>query len=73
MAFYNRAPDGIDRAPDRINSLFTKHFSRKNLRDSLKLHVQRLNSYSYRSSFSLGTICRYIHRVNQTLRLSKLF
>jgi len=45
QAFYNRAPDDI-------NSLFTKHFSSRNQRDNLKLHVTRPNSDSFRSSFS---------------------
>ena len=45
QAFYNRAPAGI-------NSLFTKQSPLRNLRDSLKLYVQRPRSDFLRSSFS---------------------
>ena len=45
QAFYNRAPPGI-------SSLLTKHSPLRNLRDSLKLHVQRPKSDFLRSSFS---------------------
>ena len=45
QAFYNRAPAGI-------SSLFTEHFPLRNLRDSLKLYVQRPKSDFLRSSFS---------------------
>ena len=42
---YNRAPTGI-------NSLFTEHSPSRNLRDSLKLYVQRPKSDFLRFSFS---------------------
>ena len=45
QAFYNRAPAGI-------NSLFTKQSPLRNLRDGLKLYVQRPRSDFLRSSFS---------------------
>ena len=45
QAFYNRAPAGI-------NSLFTKRSPLRNLRDGLKLYVQRPRSDFLRSSFS---------------------
>ena len=45
QAFYNRAPAGI-------NSLFTKKSPSRNLRDGLKLYVQRPRSDFLRSSFS---------------------
>ena len=41
-----------DTAPDGINSLFIKHFSLRNRRNNLKLHVQLPNSNSLRYSFS---------------------
>ena len=44
QAFYNRAPAGI-------SSLFTKHSPLRNLRDNLKLYVQRPKSDFLRSSF----------------------
>ena len=45
QAFYNRAPAAI-------SSLFTKHSPLRNLRDNLKLFVQRPKSDFRRSSFS---------------------
>ena len=48
QAFYNRAPAVI-------NSLFTKQSPLRNLRDGLKLYVQRPRSDFLRSSFSHRT------------------
>ena len=42
----------LHRAPARISSLFTKHFPLSNLRDNMKLYVQRPKSDFLRSSFS---------------------
>ena len=45
QAFYKKAPDGI-------NSLFTRHSSLRNHRDNLKLLIQRPNTDFLRYSFS---------------------